>query len=92
MKRCHITLPRDVEGLEEAIRKGMDSDVEFTFEVSDTVDSAEVTHCEIVPPSVSATEGGKEVGTAALIDSAAPASVVKPLSVRSVPFPASRIE
>jgi len=70
MKRCHITLPRDVEGLEEAIRKGMEgSDVEFTFEVSDTVDSAEVTHCEIAPPSVSATEGGKEVGTEALCES-----------------------
>jgi hypothetical protein len=70
MKKCRITLPRDVKGLKEAIRKAMkDSDVELTFEVGD-VDAAIVKDC-FIPKDGSATEeteDAEEVGTAALID------------------------
>ena len=68
MKTCRIVLPRDAEGLEEAIRKEMeDARIELVFEVGD-VGAATVADC-VIPPNESATEGGKEVGTAALIDS-----------------------
>jgi hypothetical protein len=71
MKKCRVTLPRrDVEGLEEAIRKAMeDSDVQLTLEVGD-VDAATVKDC-FISKNESATEEAedeKEVGTAALID------------------------
>jgi hypothetical protein len=66
MKRCYITLPRNSEGLEEAIRKGMEGNrVELTFDIGD-VDTATVAHCEITPQHESATEGGQEVGTEAM--------------------------
>ena len=67
MKKCRITLPRDAEGLEQAIRKGMeDTRIELVFKVGG-VDSATVEDCEI-SQNESATEDRKEVGTAALID------------------------
>src|SRR2546427_6411 len=67
MKICRITLPRDVEQLEQAIRDGMDgTGIELAFEVGD-VGAATVRDC-LIPQNESATEGGMEVGTAALID------------------------
>ena len=71
MKKCRITLPRDVEGLEEAIRNAMEgtAGIELAFEVGD-VGPATVTDC-FIPQNESATEeteDEKEVGTAALID------------------------
>jgi hypothetical protein len=67
MKKCRIALPRDTEGLEQAIRKGMEgTSIELVFKVGG-VDSATVEDCEI-SQNESATEDRKEVGTAALID------------------------
>jgi hypothetical protein len=70
MKKCRITLPRDVEGLEQAIRNDMEgSGIELAFEVGD-VGAATVNDC-FIPQNESATEeieNEKEVGTAALID------------------------
>ena len=70
MKTCRIVLPRDAEGLEQAIRKGMKgSGIELAFEVGD-VGAATVKDC-FIPQNESATEeteNEKEVGTAALID------------------------
>lgn len=70
MKKCRITLPRDVEGLEQAIRNDMEgSGIELAFEVGD-VGAATVKDC-FIPQNESATEeteNEKEVGTAALID------------------------
>jgi hypothetical protein len=70
MKKCRITLPRDVEGLEQAIRNDMEgSGIELAFEVGD-VGAATVKDC-FIPQNESATEeteNEKEVGTDALID------------------------
>jgi hypothetical protein len=70
MKKCRIALPRDVEGLEQAIRNDMEgSGIELAFEVGD-VGAATVKDC-FIPQNESATEeteNEKEVGTAALID------------------------
>ena len=70
MKKCRIALPRDVEGLEQAIRNDMEgSGIELAFEVGD-VGAATVKDC-FIPQNESATEeteDEKEVGTAALID------------------------
>jgi hypothetical protein len=70
MKKCRITLPRDVEGLEQAIRNDMEgSGIELAFEVGD-IGAATVKDC-FIPQNESATEeteNEKEVGTAALID------------------------
>jgi hypothetical protein len=70
MKKCRIALPRDVEGLEQAIRNDMEgSGIELAFEVGD-VGAATVKDC-FIPQNESATEeteNEKGVGTAALID------------------------
>jgi hypothetical protein len=70
MKKCRIALPRDVEGLEQAIRNDMEgSGIELAFEVGD-VGAATVKDC-FIPQNESATEeteNEKEVGTAALVD------------------------
>jgi hypothetical protein len=71
MKKCRVTLPRDAEGLEEAIRNGMEgtAGIEVAFDVGD-VAAATVKDC-FIPQNESATEeteDEKEVGTAAFID------------------------
>lgn len=67
MKTYRIILPRDTEGLEQAVRKGMEGNgIELVIEAGD-VPGATVEGCEI-SQNESATEGGKEIGTAALIE------------------------